>query len=877
MKNCKKYLFLALYIFSFNIYAQAIDPSILSQLSPEQIEMVKDVYAGKNSTDEIVEELPVIEESLVTKQSTGDANNIAGKKYGYDFFSSMPTSLLAVGDLPLPNDYKISLRDQFTVILSGSKDAIFNLNVKLDGTILFPELGAISVAGLSFQEVKDQLSQLIEQSYIGVNIDVSIQNLSAKKITIVGAVQTPGTYLVNPFSSITSALAYSGGISEIGSLRDIKLIRNNQEVFSFDLYDLLIRGDRSKDLTIQAGDTLLINAASQFVEISGAVKRPGIYEILEGEILEDIVDFALGFTQTANKSNISVSFLDLNKAAIVKKNTDNLNQSIKNALNIQVFNYINEETANIEVLGALEQPGFYDIEKYKNLEDLIASLKFVDVYPWLAVLEQFDENKLIKSSILFSLNDASTYKSIELMPNSKVYFTNIDDRSFNVSEMTKNLINDYELRLKHKQGNFRLPVYGKYSVKSFIDLLGLDMSNVDERATYISPLEDVVINDNYKDMQFTASKFNTLNFRSPDNNLISVSIEGAVEFPGTYTLNDDSSIEDLYQLVGQFKNQAYVEGIILKREVIRDRQLRSIEKAKEDLNRALLTSSLEGDERGDISIIRALSQTIDSENLGRLAGNFSPKSQASINTILFDGDSIIVPKNPNTINVFGEVLNPISFEFSKNISVNSAIENAGGFQQYADKRRVYVITANGITKKVNKNIFTGNIDLQPGDSIVVPRKIITSNSGINALAPITRILSDLAISAPLSLPATFTFMPSAPNLIVLVTARFIALLNITLLSNCCAIPSATSWASNSGFLISEIFIRKSLICIFIINANFALKFSISSPFFPITIPGRAVIIVIFAFLDGLSILILLIDASLNLLLIKVLTSWSCLT
>jgi protein involved in polysaccharide export with SLBB domain len=747
MKNCKKYLFLVFFIFSFNIYGQAIDPSILSQLSPEQIEMAKEAYASKNSIDKSVEELPVIDESLITKQSTTDANKISGKKYGYDFFSSMPTSLLAVGDLPLPNDYKISLRDQFTVILSGSKDAIFNLNVKLDGTILFPELGAISVAGLSFQEVKDKLSQLIEQSYIGVNIDVSMQNLSAKKITIVGAVQTPGTYLVNPFSSITSSLAYSGGISEIGSLRDIKLIRNNQEIFSFDLYDLLIRGDRSKDLTIEAGDTLLINAASQFVEISGAVKRPGIYEILDGETLEDIVEFALGFTQTANKSNISVSFLDLNKAAIVKKNINNLDQSMKNALNIQVFNYINEETANIQVLGAIEQPGFYDIEKYKNLEDLIASLKFVDVYPWLAVLEQFDENKIIKSSVLFSLNDTSTYKSIELMPNSKVYFTNIDDRSFNVSEMTKKLINDYELRLNHKQGNFKLPVYGKYSVKSFIDLLGLDMSNVDERATYISPLEDIVINDNYKDMQFTASKFNTLSFRSPDNNLISVSIEGAVEFPGTYTLNDNSSIEDLYQLVGQFKNQAYVEGIILKREVIRDRQLKSIKKAKEDLNKALLMNSLDGDEMTDISIIQALSQTIDSENLGRLAGNFSPKSQASINTILFDGDSIIVPKNPNTINVFGEVLNPISFEFSKNISVNSAIDNAGGFQQYADKRRVYIITANGITKKVNKNIFTGNIDLQPGDTIVVPRKIITSNSGINALAPITQILSDIAFSA----------------------------------------------------------------------------------------------------------------------------------
>ncbi len=747
MKNCKKYLFLVFSIFSFNIHGQAIDPSILSQLSSEQIEKAKEAYAGKDSLEESVEELPVIDESLITKKSTKDANIISGKKYGYDFFSSMPTSLLAVGDLPLPNDYKISLRDQFTVILSGSKDDIFNLNVKLDGTILFPEFGAISVAGLSLQEVKDKLSQLIEQSYIGVNIDISMQNLSAKKITIVGAVQTPGTYLVNPFSTITGALAYSGGISEIGSLRDIRLIRNNKEVSSFDLYDLLIRGDRSKDHTIEAGDTLLINAASQFVEITGAVKRPAIYEILENETIEDIVDFALGFNQIANKSNISVSFLDLDNATVVEKNINNLDQSLKNALSINVFNYVNEDTADVKVLGAVEQPGFYDVKKNKNLEDLIANLEFVNVYPWLGVLEQFDENKLIKTLVLFNLNDPSTYNSVELLPNSRVYFANNKDRSFDVSEMAKNLITDYELVLNHKQGTFKLPVYGKYSVNSFVDLLGLDMSDVDEIATYISPLEDIVINDSYKNMQFTSKKYNTVSFRSPSNNLITVSIEGAIEFPGTYKLNDDSTVEDLYQLVGKFKNQAYLDGISLKREAVRERQIKSIQKAKEDLNKALLISRQKGNDVGDINIIQALSETIDYENLGRLAGDFSPKSEASMSTILFDGDTITVPKNPNTINVLGEVLNPIAFEFSKNTSVRSAINFAGGFQQYADKRRIYVIKASGITLKSNRNIFTTNITLQPGDTIIVPRKIITENPGIDSLIPITQILSDLAFSA----------------------------------------------------------------------------------------------------------------------------------
>ena len=116
-------------------------------------------------------------------------------------------------------------------------------------------------------------------------------------------------------------------------------------------------------------------------------------------------------------------------------------------------------------------------------------------------------------------------------------------------------------------------------------------------------------------------------------------------------------------------------------------------------------------------------------------------------TILLDGDSIIVPKSPNAINVLGEVLNPIAFEYNKRITIRSAIENSGGYQDYADKRKVYVIKANGLVERVNRNIFTRNIKLEPGDTIVVPRKIITKNPVSEALLPVTQILSDLAFSA----------------------------------------------------------------------------------------------------------------------------------
>ena len=747
MINFKKYIFLVFSIISFNVDAQGKSSSILDQLSPLQVEMAKDVFASSNSSDVEIDELPVINESLVNRGSGSDANKISGQKFGYDFFSSMPTSLSAVGDLPLPNDYKISLRDQFRVILSGSKDAIFNLNVKLDGTILFPELGSISVVGLTYEEVQQKLTKLIDQSFIGVNIDLSLQNLSAKKITIVGAVKTPGTYLVNPFSTISGALAYSGGISEIGSLRDIKLIRSNKVISSFDLYDLLIKGDRSSDITIEAGDTLLISAANQFIEIGGSVKRPAIYEVLEGETVDDLVNFALGFTQTANKSNISVSFLDLKQSAIVKKNINSLDQDLSNVLSVDVFNYVNESTSNIRVFGAVDQPGFYDLEKYETLKDLIDDLKFIDVYPWLGVLEQFDENKLIKSSILFSLNDPTTYNSVKLLPNSKIYFANIESRSFDVSPMSADQIRDYSLNINHKGKSSKLPVYGKYNVSSFINYLGLDMSDVSSKATYVSPLDNIVINEDYKKMQFVAKKYNTVSFRSPDNDLISVTIRGAVEFPGRYTLNDNSTVEDLYQLIGGFKSQAYLEGIILTREIIRERQVRSIEKSKQDLNKAVMTSIQKGENVGDISIIRALSETIDPENLGRLAGDFSPKSRAAINTILFDGDVLVVPKNPNTINVFGEVLNPIAFEYSEELSIRSAIEQAGGYQKYADKKRVYVIKASGMIERPKRSVFAGNVELGPGDTIVVPRRIFTNYPGLEILAPVTQILSDLAFSA----------------------------------------------------------------------------------------------------------------------------------
>ena len=747
----KKFLsttsFLLTLLLSFSVFAQEIDPSLLKNLSPAQIEMAKSQLAKTQSMD-MDKPKPVVKESTKSANSESDINKSRNQKYGYNYFSTTPTSISAVGDLPLPNDYKISLNDQFTIILSGTKEVIFDLNVNLDGTILFPELGSISVVGETFQEVKTKLKNLIDQSYIGVQIDLSLKNLSAKKITIVGAVKTPGTYIVNPFSTISSALGYSGGISEIGTLRNIRLIRTNGSVHLFDLYKLLISGNRSDDITIESGDVIVIDPAQQFINITGEVKRPAIYEVRENETLGDLINFALGFSQTANKSNINLRLLDIESSSVKNINVSNQEFSLSDVLSVNVNTYVNKEIASVKVSGSIKEPGFYPIFENETLDEVINRLEFVDVYPWLAVLEQFDDDNLIKSVILFNLKDPNTYRSVKILPNSRLFFANIESRLYDdVSAMAKSLIADYDLTINHKQGTYTLPVFGRFDVKSFVDYLGLDMSDVEDEATYISPLENIVIKDNYKNMQFTANKYNTVSFRSPVNDLIRVTISGAIKFPGTYTMNADSVIDDLYELVGEFKTEAYLDGIIFTRDSVRNRQRASIKKSREDLNKALLARPEVSENLGDINIITALSQTIEPENLGRIAGDFSPKSLSASKTILFDGDSLFVPRNPNTINVLGEVLNPIAFEYDKRITVRSAIENAGGYQEYADKSKVYVIKANGLIEKANRNIFTTNVKLEPGDTVVVPRKILIKNPAIEALLPVTKILSDLAFSA----------------------------------------------------------------------------------------------------------------------------------
>ena len=273
------------------------------------------------------------------------------------------------------------------------------------------------------------------------------------------------------------------------------------------------------------------------------------------------------------------------------------------------------------------------------------------------------------------------------------------------------------------------------------------MEDVEKEATYIAPLENIVLKDDYEAMEFTSKKFQNISFRAPVNDLIRVTISGAIDFPGTYVLKSNSTLSDLYDLIGNFKSEAFKDGIVLRRESVRNRQISVIERSKREFNEYLLSNTLRGNTNIEVETIKSLFDSIPEENLGRVSGNFSPGSEGSYSTILFNNDNVFIPKNPNVLNVFGEVLSPITFEYESDIRINDAIENAGGLKRSADKSRIYVIKANGLVSKRRKSVFLGSIDLEPGDTIIVPRKIVSTTPISQVLIPITTILSDLAFSA----------------------------------------------------------------------------------------------------------------------------------
>jgi len=765
----KKLSLISLLMISFFSFTQSM-PEDLEKLvssNPELATYIKnqqELESAQETTTGLDKSIDSRDEDQLGEKRQSDSNI-----FGFDFINSIPKSISTTSDLPVPSDYVISLGDKLKIILTGGKNAIYSLQVGMDGSILIPELGAINFFGDSIKDIRKKIKQLVELSYVGVDVSVSLETLAAKKINIIGAVKNPGTYIVSPFSTITSSLSYSGGFEDYASLRNIVVLRDGEKI-NFDLYEFLILGSRDSDINIQQSDTILVQATNNHVEIAGAVNRPKIYEYKSDDKYSDLINFALGLKREGDELNISVLMNEDGRKITRKISKNNIiaNQNIEA---LYVGKSVNTIDKGVFISGNAVTSGYY-ASTDADMSEFLKNLKFSsEIYPFYATYQSTISSGLMVKSSAFSLSDPDSYSDLKVSNNTDIHFfdrKDLDILNFEEEETLSDLliveekIEDEEKEDKENKENpinnvngsdlvsislpgesLSIPLKGKISPRQIHLFLG-SSSDIDYAKVSVVT-NKATFTDAYQ-KYFDAEEIVAISFPSIRENLIEVEIRGEVTNPGTYTVSSSTTLSDLYRLAGGLRDAAFEPGIRFLRDEVKQKQIRAIKEAKSLLTDTMIqkSNSISAGGMVDIEAILQLADLV--EPSGRIAGEFFENSESSNQFLLKNNDSIFIPSTSYEVVVQGEVLNSSSFIFDKSMDYKDYINAAGGFSDYADKRAVFVIKANGLSVTSGNNVFSGQAKIEPGDTIVVPRNL-NQLEALPMISMATKIIADIAFSA----------------------------------------------------------------------------------------------------------------------------------
>lgn len=393
--------------FSLGTFAQSLSPEQIarfSSMSPaEQQRLAKqygiDVPQGRDRQQQS-KELP----QTIEKPQQGEVRKLEPKQsdkdgelplFGYDVFAGVPTSFTPIADLPVPSDYIVGPGDEISIQLFGKENEQHLLTVGRDGFINMPKLGPISVAGKAFSQVREDLTLRIKKQIIGADVAVAMGELRLIQIYILGDANNPGAYNLSSLATVSQALIAAGGIAETGSLRQIEVRRGKKLVQQVDLYDLLVKGDKSSDIRLQSGDAIFIHPVAQRVAIDGEVLRPAIYELKGNTSLAELVNIAGGITPGGSRSGVQIKRPTDRGVDVITRNLGEqrdarfpLSAGDKVLIQARATHYANAITLS----GAFVQGGRHGFEPGMRVSDVLTGLRD-DADLDIAVLVSEDDGK----------------------------------------------------------------------------------------------------------------------------------------------------------------------------------------------------------------------------------------------------------------------------------------------------------------------------------------------------------------------------------------------------------------------------------------------------------------------------------------------------
>jgi protein involved in polysaccharide export with SLBB domain len=712
--------------------------------------------------------------------------NLIPKIFGVDLFRNSDLKFEPNLRLATPRGYIIGPDDQLLIDLTGDNEANYKLTVSPDGTIRLQYVGLISVGGLSIEAATSKIRAAMSSTYPSLrsgrtNVAINLGNIRSIKVTILGEVVKPGTYTISSLSNVYNALSASGGPNDNGSFRKIQVIRNNKIVATVDIYSLLLKGMLNGNIRLQDQDVINIPVYQTRVEMSGEVKRPALFEVLNTENLEDVISFAGGFSNKAYSAKIKVLQNTNKERRITDVNADDFTKYSPLNGDKYIVEPILDRFANrVEITGAVFRPGQYELEPGLTLKQLIQKADGLKEDAFLNrgyVSRLNSDNTLALQSFDVSKILNGTEQDILLKREDKVTISSLFD-----------LRDEYKVDIK---GEVRAPGTFDYAdgmtVQSLIQMAGgfkegatpnrieiaRRIKNSDAMSASAQTAEVININISkdllLQDSTFILQPFDIVSIRNAEGYEVQrqVKLEGEVLYPGIYTISrKNEHISDLIKRAGGLTVLAFPEGASLKRPgsaIVEDKQtvdnngnlkngktLSAANKAakskqNEEMQKLANLKRMQGTGVQDTAALVQEVKILGSDLVGIDLVRILKKPESRYDLLMEDGDVISVPKQLQTVKVTGEVLRPINVVYRPNMNMKQYINGAGGFTYNANKKGAYIQYANGSVDATRKFLFFNNYpSIKPGAEIFVPKRAPRAPLGA---AGIIGIFSGLATTA----------------------------------------------------------------------------------------------------------------------------------
>lgn len=684
-------------------------------------------------------------------------NKIREKVFGAELFSNKNLTFEPNLKIPTPANYQLGPDDELIIDVYGYSEVTYKLKVTPEGYLRIPNVGLIQVSGSTIEMARRKITNGLTSVYSTIqtgetSVNITLGSIRSIKVSILGEVKMPGTYTLTSLATVFNALYASGGPSKNGSFRNIKVIRGGKVICTVDVYEFLLKGEAKGNVRLNDQDVIKVGTYETRIELTGEVKRAGLYEMQKSETLRDAISFAGGFTDEAYKERIKVTRNTGKERSVADIQADKINTFTTQTGDIyEIGKILNRYANRVTIEGAVFRPGNYALEQGLTLGKLIKNA------------DGLTEDAFLTRGIVYRLREDNTTEVLSFD------LTNIINGKSDIELKREDriVINSklimQESRIVTIRGGVLMggdyPFAENMRVEDLIVAAGGLTENASEKKIDIArrlkgdglkssaEMAEIITYSTNSDLKtnsaFVLQPYDIVTVYSIPgyNSQQIVTLEGEVQFPGKYVISSKTErISDVIKRSGGVTTYSYLEGAVL----IRTKVLNEAEKEiRQQKINALLKDSKD----------TARVQELIDKQIGGLTSIVGINLKEILSTpnskydlLVQNGDLISIPTKRETILVSGEVLYPVRIQFKRTKSLSRYVNQAGGFSQRALKRGSYVVYANGAVKSTST--FLGlrfYPKIKPGAEIIVPPREERKRAPTAEIVGITTSLATIAV------------------------------------------------------------------------------------------------------------------------------------